>query len=161
MKLGSPSSPHPTSSKHHHVRTRWPLVAIVVAAVAAIAGWTLVERLTSTSESVAPRAAAPLAAAPFEISSVAALQRQPQASGYAIPVTGVLHPLTKSAAGDSLGALAIRRLALGLRVSMADTVLTGHHDLVAWNARFGAARLTRMVERPVTGPGGQLDEVET
>jgi hypothetical protein len=44
-----------------------------------------------------------------------------------------------------------------LAAALRGTVLTGFRDVAAWNQRFGRSRVTKMVERPLTGQGGQLD----
>jgi peptidoglycan hydrolase-like protein with peptidoglycan-binding domain len=89
---------------------------------------------------------------------VAALQSRLIAAGYAVRPTGVLDPVTKSAAGDFLSVRPSPATEPLLSSSLQGTVITGKRDPVAWNARFGRNRRTQMVERPLTGPGGQLDD---
>ena len=87
----------------------------------------------------------------------AGLQQTLRDNGYAIAATDMLDPLTRSAAADFVRVDAKHPLDPWLAVAMAGTVLTGRHDPVAWNARFGTNRMTQMVDRPLTGPDGQLD----
>ena len=56
-------------------------------------------------------------------------------AGYSIKVDGTLDPVAKSARLD----------------------FTHVGNPAAWNLRFGLNRPTKFVERPLTGPGGQLD----
>lgn len=63
------------------------------------------------------------------------LKKQLVRAGYSIKVDGNLDPVAKSALAD----------------------FTHFGNLAAWNVRFGLNRPTKFVERPLTGPGGQLD----
>src|SRR3954451_23391782 len=63
------------------------------------------------------------------------LKEQLVRAGYSIKVDGTLDPVANSALAD------LRHFA----------------NPVAWNLRFGLNRPTNFVERPLTGPGGQLD----
>jgi hypothetical protein len=76
---------------------------------------------------------------------------------YWLPVTTWLDPVTRSAAADYLRISERTPLDPVLALALQGTVITGRRDPEAWNARFGVNRLTRWVERPLTGPGGQLD----
>jgi len=87
----------------------------------------------------------------------AGLQQTLRNNGYAIGSTGMLDPLTRSAAADFVRVDAGHPLDSWLATSLAGTVITGRNDPVTWNARFGTNRVSQMVERPLTGPGGQLD----
>jgi len=131
------------------------LLAVVAAVVVALGAWALVDRLTSTSgTATAPSASVAAFSEPAMALQVSGLRALLRDAGYAIPATGVLDPVTRSAAADYLqpgGA------AGPLSALLQGTILTGHRDPAAWNVRFGVARATRMVERALTGPGGQLD----
>ena len=63
------------------------------------------------------------------------LEEQLVRAGYSIKVDGTLDPVAKSALAD----------------------FTHVGNPAAWNLRFGLNRPTKFVERPLTGPGGQLD----
>ena len=64
------------------------------------------------------------------------LKRELVRAGYSIKVdASPLDPVVKSAVAD----------------------FTYVGDPTAWNLRFGLNRPTKFVERPLTGPGGQLD----
>jgi hypothetical protein len=63
------------------------------------------------------------------------LKKQLVRAGYSIKVDGNLDPVAKSARLD----------------------FTHVGNPAAWNLRFGLNRPTKFVERPLTGPGGQLD----
>ena len=88
---------------------------------------------------------------------VVGVQRQLVRAGYSIPVTGVLDPITKSALADFLRPSSSDRLGPSLAYALRGTVITTRREPAAWNMRFGLNRRTRFVERPLTGPGGQLD----
>ena len=79
-------------------------------------------------------------------------------AGYSVKIDGKLDPVTKSALADYLRPDASRPLDPSVTKALEGTVLTGRRDPAAWNARFGLNRLASIVERPLTGPGGQLDE---
>jgi hypothetical protein len=88
---------------------------------------------------------------------VTALEGTLVRAGYAIRVDGVLDPVTMSAAGDFIRMSEWPQLDPWLANALVGTVMTGRRDPTAWNQRFGADRATRMVERTLTGPEGQLD----
>jgi hypothetical protein len=102
-------------------------------------------------------AAVPSAASPLQDWSISDLQRQLRAAGYGIPVSAVLDPVTKSASADFLRPGQVGSLGPWLAGELQGTAITGRRDVAAWNARFGTDRATTMVERPLTGAGGQLD----
>jgi len=144
------------SPAHHDVHHRLRIAAVAVLAVFIGVGvWTLVDRLTATSAD--GTAAAPIAVRSLHTWSVSDLQRRLRVAGYALPVTGVLDPVTKSAAADFLRPGQVDSLWPSLAVGLQGTAITGRRDVAAWDARFGTDRATRMVERPLTGAGGQLD----
>jgi hypothetical protein len=93
---------------------------------------------------------------PAVVVSTVGLQRLLRAAGYSLAVNSVLDPITKSAAADYLQPDNLTA-SPWLLSSLQGTILTSRHDPAAWNARFGLNRHTQMVERPLTGPGGQLD----
>ena len=66
-------------------------------------------------------------------------------------------PVTKSALADFLQPSSRHPLGPSLAVALQGTIITTLRDPRAWNMRFGLNRRTRFVERPLTGPGGQLD----
>jgi len=78
-------------------------------------------------------------------------------AGYSIKVDGELDPVTKSALADYLRVDSTHQLGPFLAAELDGTVITGLRDPAAWNRRFGLDRKTTFVERPLTGPGGQLD----
>jgi hypothetical protein len=149
-----PVSPHHT---HHHP---WFLVAgaVALAVLVGLGIWALANRSTSTTQ---PQATPAATGIPWpEISSaggVKGLQLQLRAAGYSLAVDSVLGPLTRSAAGNYLRPTSVTPLDPLLKQALAGTFITGIRDAAAWNARFGLNRATRFVERPLTGPGGQLD----
>jgi hypothetical protein len=110
---------------------------------------------------VATAAAAP-AWTPFgspwlEAVDVRGLKTQLLRAGYQVKVDDSLDPVTKSALADYLRPGSAGWLGPVLGHSLAGTVLLGRQNPVAWNRRFGLDRPTKFVERPLTGPGGQLD----
>jgi hypothetical protein len=78
-------------------------------------------------------------------------------AGYSIAVDGKLDPVTKSALADYLQLEPTHPLSPFLASALAGNWITGYRNPAAWNQRFGLNRLTRFVEKPLTGPGGQLD----
>jgi hypothetical protein len=85
------------------------------------------------------------------------LENQLVRAGYSVRADGSLDPVTKSAFADYLQLDASHPLSRFLATELQGTVLTGFRDPAAWNKRFGLNRQTRFVERPLTGPNGQLD----
>jgi len=148
----------PTSPRHTPLSHGLLLSAtVVLAALVGFALWVLVDRLTSTTEQhAAPVAVFPVTD-PFWTYEASDPQRRLRTAGYALPVTGVLDRLTRSATADFLVVGESSPLDPALAQALQGTVITSRHDPAAWNARFGADRATKMVERPLTGPGGQLD----
>ena len=145
-------------SRHHGHRRLIVAMGILAAVLMGLTAWTLVDRLTGQSETVATltqASAVPLDA--YSVLRVAGLQQTLRDNGYSIAATGMLDPLTRSAAADFVRVDARHPLDQWLANALAGTVLTARHDPVSWNARFGTDRVTQMVERPLTGTGGQLD----
>jgi hypothetical protein len=85
------------------------------------------------------------------------LKRQLVRAGYQVKVDGSLDPFTKSALADYLQPGSVTSLGLTLAGALRGTVFLDRQNPVAWNSRFGLNRPTKFVERPLTGPGGQLD----
>jgi hypothetical protein len=151
--------PAPASPTHDHGH-RWLMVAagVAVALLVGLTAWTLVDRLTGNSQTVAtPSLAASARFDSYFVLRVAGLQQTLRDSGYSIAATGMLDPVTRSAAADFIQVDGAHPLDRWLATALQGTVITGRRDPVAWNARFGTDRSTRMVERPLTGTGGQLD----
>ena len=88
--------------------------------------------------------------------NVKALQRHLRSEGYKIPLTGKMGPLTKSALADYLKLGKNSNMGAAMAKALKGTVITGKRNPKAWNQRFGTGRNTQRVERPLTGPGGQL-----
>jgi hypothetical protein len=151
--------PAPASPTHDHGH-RWLMVAagVAVALLVGLTAWTLVDRLTGNSQTVAtPSPAASARLDSYFVLRVAGLQQRLRGSGYSIGATGMLDPVTRSAAADFIQVDAAHPLDPWLATALQGTVITGRRDPVAWNHRFGSDRATQMVERPLTGAGGQLD----
>jgi hypothetical protein len=85
------------------------------------------------------------------------LKRQLVHAGYQVSVDDSLDPVTKSAFADYLRPGTGSSLGPGLDRALRGTVHLGRENPVLWNRRFGLNRPTKFVERPLTGPGGQLD----
>ena len=85
------------------------------------------------------------------------LKKQLVRAGYSIRVDSSLDPVTKSALADHLRPDSAHPLSPSLANALMGTVITGRRNPAAWNSRFGLHRRTKFVERPLTGPGGQLD----
>ena len=154
----------PASPKHTaHSRVFLAAGVVLLAALVGLGVWAVLNRSTATSqEQPAPVATAPLAG-PIVVGDLSRLLRS---AGYSLPAAKVnywlplanwLDPLTRSAAADYLRVSERTPMDSVLARALQGTVLTGRRDPTAWNARFGMNRLTRLVERPLTGPGGQLD----
>jgi hypothetical protein len=78
-------------------------------------------------------------------------------AGYSIKVSGGIGPVTRSALADYLQLDETHPLSPFLARALSGTVITGRRNPAAWNNYFGLDRPTRLVERPLTGPGMQLD----
>ena len=153
----------PASPKHTaHGRVFLGAGIVLLALLIGLGIWTLASRSTSASQSQTTSATP----APLGWLLVGDLPDRLRSAGYALPdrqidyslpVTSWLDPLTRSAAADYLRVSARSPLDPMLGLALQGTVLTGRHYPAAWNARFGTNRLTKWVERPLTGPGGQLD----
>jgi hypothetical protein len=145
-------------------RRRLTLAALTfMLAALAVGTWLIVERVAGTgasavSSSTTPAPSSMPVAAPWlGRAEVVRLERQLVRAGYSIAVDGKLDPVTKSALADYLHLDATHPLSPFLASALAGTWITGYRKPAVWNQRFGLNRLTRFVERPLTGPGGQLD----
>jgi hypothetical protein len=85
------------------------------------------------------------------------LKKQLVRAGYQVTVDDTLDPVTKSALADYLQPGSVSSLGPALARGLRGTVILGRQNPVAWNSHFGLHRPTKFVERPLTGPGGQLD----
>jgi hypothetical protein len=157
---GAGTAHHAPPAPTHEDSHRWLVVAmgVVVALLVGLTTWTVVDRLTGGSETVAtPSSSSAARLDSYSILRVVGLQQTLRGDGYAIAVTGTLDPVTLSAAADFTRVDAAHPLEPWLAATLSRTVITGRRDPGAWNARFGAERITQMAERPLTGQGGQLD----
>ena len=92
-----------------------------------------------------------------EAVDVPGLKRQLVRAGYQVRVNDSLNAVTKSAFADYLLPGSASLYGPGLVRALHGTVLLGRQNPALWNRRFGLNRPTKFVERPLTGPGGQLD----
>ncbi len=137
-------------------------VIILTAPAVAVGTWLIVTRVaqgSATPVAAAPAVAAwtPIASPSLEQLEVIHLEKQLVRAGYSIKVDGTLDSITKSALADYLQLDPTHPLSPFLASALEGTVITGFRNRVTWNSRFGLHRLTKFVERPLTGPGGQLD----
>jgi hypothetical protein len=136
---------------------------ILTLAVVSVGTWLIVQRVagngaSAMSSSTTPaRLFMPIAAPWLGRAAPVRLEKQLVRAGYSIAVDGKLGPLTKAALADYLQPDARHPLSPFLASALEGTWITGYRKPTAWNQRFGLNRLTRFVERPLTGPGGQLD----
>jgi hypothetical protein len=136
-------------------------LAITLAAVA-VGTWLIVELVggsgaSAISGTASATAWTPIAARWLARLEVIGLKKQLARAGYSIKVDDNLDPVTKSALANYLQLDATHPLSPFLAVVLEGTVITGFRNPTAWNSRFGLHRLTKFVERPLTGLGGQLD----
>ena len=144
---------------------RRPLVLagiILTLGLAALAAWLAVDQLFGRgAKTVAIASAAPPwnpgASLWLERLDVAGLQKQLVRAGYSLKVDGSLDAVTKSALADFLRPGSAHPLSPSLARALEGTVITTLRNPAAWNIRFGLNRKTKFVERPLTGPDGQLD----
>jgi hypothetical protein len=156
--------PTPAPSRRRAARRR-PLMLVALAltlAAVAVGAWLIVDRVAGRGASaVSPAAAAPawptFGSSWLEAVRVLDLKRQLVRAGYQVRVDDRLDPVTKSALADYLWPGSASSLGPVLARALAGTVLIGRRNPAAWNRRFGLGRRTKFVERPLTGPGGQLD----
>ena len=126
-----------------------------------LGAWLLVDRASGTTEQAVSATPIPtwLSPIPPWLSpvDVVGLQRQLVRAGYSIRVDGILDPVTKSALADFLRPSRRHPLNASLAAALDGTVITTRRNPTTWNMRFGLNRRTRLVERPLIGPDGQLD----
>lgn len=132
-------------------------LASIALTLAGISAGTWVAVSWATDAPAPAAAAGPVFQTWLEPVNVVGLQKQLVRAGYSIAVDGVLDPVTKSALADFLQPSSRHPLGSSLAYAIRGTVITTLRDPTAWNLRFGLNRRTRFVERPLTGPGGQLD----
>jgi len=136
---------------------------ILMLAMASLGTWLAIDRMArsdanTASASTSAPAWTPTASTWLRGLDLIQLKKQLVGAGYSIKVDGNLDPVTKSALADFLQLDAADRLSPSLADELEGTVITGRRDPHAWNGRFGLDRVTKFVERPLTGPGGQLDD---
>jgi hypothetical protein len=160
--ITGPKILHPSPMRYGRAsRHGWllPIVIVCAGVVLGVGAWLLTARLSdSTKPSAAPAATASQFSHDFMLPlDITALQFRLADAGYAILITRALDPLTRAAAADFFGSVAHPLTPLLAR-ALDGTTFLGRGDSTSWNARFGLNRRTGMVERPLTGPEGQLDE---
>jgi hypothetical protein len=152
--VAAPAGPASRAPFFRRVPLMLRLAAIMLAAIA-IGTWLGIARATGGGD--AWPANFPVFRTWLLPVNVVGLERQLVRTGYSIRVDGVLDPVTKSALADFLRPGSLHPLGASLAAALQDTVITARRDPTAWNMRFGLNRRTSFVERPLTGPGGQLD----
>ena len=158
--IGRVAQPPPASRHHQAPPHTWLLVVgvLVLAVLIGLGIWIVANRGTSTTPTQAAQEATVFSRSELSLTGgVRGLQLELRAAGYSIAVNGVLSPVIRSAAGNYLRPTVSAPLDPVLASYLAGTVITGARDPAAWNARFGLNRATRWVERPLAGPGSQLD----
>jgi len=158
------SAPPVAASRTSGARQRALTLAglMLTLAVVSIGTWLIVDRTAGRSANpVSPATSlpvwTPIASTWLERLAVNRTKKQLVRAGYSIKVDGNLDPITKSALADYLQLDPAHPLDPILAAALQGTWITGLHNPTAWNSRFGLNRLTKFVERPLTGPGGQLD----
>jgi hypothetical protein len=136
---------------------------ILMLAMASLGTWLAIDRMAGSDANTASASTSVPAWAPTASTwpgglEVIQLKKQLVRAGYSIKVNGNLDPVTKSALADFLQLDSAHPLSPSLADELEGTVITGRRDAHTWNGRFGLDRVTRFVERPLTGPGGQLDD---
>src|SRR5436190_12985148 len=164
-KPDSIPSPFGAARSRRRRSRRRPLVlagSILTLAAVSVGTWLIVAQ-ASGGRATDLEAAAPVATwtAPAQLwverLDLIRLKNQLVRAGYSIKVDGKLDPVAKSGLADYLRPDAAHPLSPSLVRALAGTVITGLRNPVAWDLRFGLNRPTKFVERPLTGPGGQLD----
>jgi hypothetical protein len=157
-------TPPPAAMRRRAARRLRTLAALTFTLAALGVGtWLIVQRVAGTGASAVSSNTTPaplftpLAAPWLGRGEVVRLEKQLVRAGYSIAVDGKLDPVTKSALADYLQLDATHPLSPFLASALEGTWITGYRKPAVWNQRFGLNRLTRFVERPLTGPGGQLD----
>jgi hypothetical protein len=153
------AAPSPAEARSRLTRRlAFGLAAITLVPAAIGVGTWLAIGGAGGGEDVTPSASVPVFRTWLRPIDVVGLQKQLVHAGYSIRVNGILDPVTKSALADFLQPTARHSLSRSLAAALQGTVITTRRDPAAWNLRFGLERRTRFVERPLTGPGGQLDD---
>jgi len=154
----------PAAAVRRRAARRLTLAALTLTlATLGVGAWLIVQRVAGTgasavSSSTTPAPSfTPIAAPWLGRAEVVRLEKQLVRAGYSIAVNGKLGPVTKSALADYLQLDATHPLSPFLARALEGTWITGYRKPAAWNQHFGLNRVTRFVERPLTGPGGQLD----
>src|SRR5436309_11327736 len=135
---------------------------ILTLAVVSVGTWLIVDRTAGRSANPVRAATSlpvwtPITSTWLRHLAVIRAKKQLVRAGYSIKVDGILDPVTKSALADYLRLDSAHPLDPNLAAALQGTWITGVRDPAAWNSSFGLHRLTKFVERPLTGPGGQLD----
>ena len=155
-------APLPEAPISRHLPGRWAYLAGIMAAVILGVGiWAVLEVGSGSQGGTTATAAPAVAPDAFGVNvspNVPVFQLRLQSAGYDLGMSTVLDPVTRSAAADFLRLSTARPLVGWLAAALEGTVLTGRRDATAWNRRFGLHRITQMVERPLTGAHGQLDD---
>jgi hypothetical protein len=162
-KSGAIRSPRTTeASRSRRARRRLLAFAgiILTLGLAALGAW--VDLVAGSSAKTATPATAAQALKPIATPWLARLEviyleNQLVRAGYSLKVDGSLDPVTKSALADYLELDSAHPLSRFLASALEGTVITGLRNPGAWNSHFGLERATKFIERPLTGPGGQLD----
>jgi hypothetical protein len=135
---------------------------ILMLGLAVPATWLTLDRSARSSANTATGAAAVPAWSPIfapwpQQLVVTSLERGLVRAGYSVKIDGKLDPVTKSGLADYLQIDSAHPLSPFLASALDGTVITGLRNPGAWNSHYGLERATKFVERPLTGPGGQLD----
>jgi hypothetical protein len=135
---------------------------ILMLGLAVPATWLTLDRSARSSQNTATTAAAlpawnPIVAPWAQRFEATSLERELVRAGYSVKVDGKLDPVTKSALADYLQLDSAHPLSPSLASALDGTVITGLRNPGAWNSHYGLERATKFVERPLIGPGGQLD----
>lgn len=133
------------------------LTLVLVVAGTQLFGGRSAEGATAQRDSARASSWTPFASPWLERLDVTHLEAQLVRAGYSLKVDGNLDPITKSALADYLRLDSAHPLTPSLASELEGTVITGFRNPAAWNSHHGLNRKTKFVERPLTGPGGQLD----
>jgi len=153
-----------TASRTRGARQRTLTLAglTLALAVVSVGTWLIVDRTAGRSANPVSAATSlpgwtPSGSTWLERLAVNRAKKQLVRAGYSIKVDDNLDPVTKSALADYLPLDSSHPLDPNLAAALQGTWITGLRNPAAWNSHFGLHRLTKFVERPLTGPGGQLD----
>ena len=164
VKTAATLTPPPAAFSRRRAPRRRRAVALLAVTLAALAvgPWLIVDGADRGGASAGSQTPSipPLSqiASPWLAhAEVLGLKKKLARAGYSVKIDGNLDPIAKSALADYLRPEAAHALSPFLAGALEDTVITDFHNPAAWNNRFGLNRKTTFVERPLTGPGGQLD----